>query len=153
MSDKDFDGLMSLPYRIELYPDEDGGFVAAIPDLPGCVTQAETKEAALALIEDAKAAWISTALEQSIPIPTPGGRAGSYSGKLNVRLPKSLHRALAMRAEEEGVSLNHLIVYKLTQTMEGMDSGSQAKKPKSQTVSTRHRRGHGSISRSSDINR
>ena len=142
MSEKDFDGLMRFPYRIELYPDEAGGFVAAIPDLPGCVTQAETKEAALTLIEDAKAAWISTAMEQSIPIPTPAGRAGSYSGKLNVRLPKSLHRALAIHAEEEGVSLNHLIVYKLTQTMEGREPDRKVEMPESRTVSTRHRRAH-----------
>ncbi len=142
MSEKDFDGLMRLPYRIELYPEEDGGFVAAIPDLPGCVTQAETKEAALTLIEDAKAAWISTAIEQAVTIPTPGAHAGSYSGKLNVRLPKSLHRALAVRAEAEGVSLNHLIVYKLTQTMEGRDPGRTVKKPKSRTVSTHRRRAH-----------
>lgn len=94
MSEEDFDRLMRLPYRIELYPDEDGGFAATIPDLPGCVTQVDTKEGALTLIEDAKAAWIRTAIEQSIPIPTPGTRARSYSGKLNVRLPKSLHRAL-----------------------------------------------------------
>lgn len=90
MSEQDFAGLMQLPYHIELYPDEDGGFVARIPDLPGCVTQAETKEAALTLIEDAKAAWISTAIEQAIAIPTPGVQAGSYSGTLNVRLLKSL---------------------------------------------------------------
>ncbi|PSR20645.1 MAG: toxin-antitoxin system HicB family antitoxin [Sulfobacillus acidophilus] len=140
MSEQDFDGLMRLPYRIELYPDEDGGFVATIPDLPGCVTQAETKEAALTLIEDAKAAWISTAIEQAVTIPTPGAHAGSYSGKLNVRLPKSLHRALAIRAEEEGVSLNHLIVYKLTQTVEDWNPGRPMTKPKSRSVSPRRRR-------------
>lgn len=142
MSEQDFERFMSLPYRIELYPDQAGGFVAAIPDLPGCVTQAETQETALTLIEDAKAAWISTALEQSITIPTPGAHPGTYSGKLNVRLPKSLHRALAIRAEEEGVSLNHLIVYKLTQTMGGRNPGNKGKKPNSRTVSTRHRRAH-----------
>lgn len=120
MSDNDVDWLMSLPYRIELYPAEEGGYVASIPDLPGCVTQAETKEEAVKLIEDAKAAWLSTAMEQSTPIQTPGTRPASYSGKLNVRLPKSLHRALSMRAEEEGVSLNHLIVYKLTQAVYGV---------------------------------
>ena len=79
MSEKNFDWLMRLPYRIELYPDEDGGFVAAIPDLPGCVTQSKTTEAALTLIEEAKAAWISTAMEQSISIPTPGGARGAAS--------------------------------------------------------------------------
>ncbi len=153
MSEMDLEGFMRLPYHMELYPDEAGGFAVAIPDLPGCVTQAETKEAALTTIEDAKAAWISTALEQSIPIPTPGGRAGSYSGKLNVRLPKSLHQALAIRAKKEGVSLNSLIVYHLTQTLEGRDPGIQATKPKSQRALTRHRRVHGSslTSRSSDV--
>ena len=136
MIEKDFVWLMRLPYRIELYPDEEGGYVAAIPDLPGCVTQAETKEEAVKFIEDAKAAWISTAMEQSIPIP--GARAASYSGKLNVRLPKSLHRALAIRAEEEGVSLNHLIVYKLTQTVEGVAPNRRARKPKSRTASMKN---------------
>lgn len=140
MSEQDFDRLMKVPYRIELYPDEDGGFAAVIPDLPGCVTQAETKEAALTLIEDAKAAWISIAIEQSIPIPAPRTHAGAYSGKLNVRLPKSLHRDLAIRAEDEGVSLNHLIVYQLSQTVGGPNLGTQTTKRKSQTVSTHHRR-------------
>ena len=36
-----------------------------------------------------------------------------YSGKFNVRLPKSLHAALASEAEAEGVSLNQLIMTKL----------------------------------------
>ena len=139
MSENDFDRLMSLPYRIELYPAEEGGYVASIPDLPGCVTQAETKEEAVKLIEDAKAAWLSTAMEQSIPIRTPGTRPGSYSGKLNVRLPKSLHRALSMRAEEEGVSLNHLIVYKLTQAVNGVAPSRRARQPKSRTMSMHQR--------------
>jgi len=143
MSERDFDASMRMPYRIErTYPDQDGGLVAAIPDLPGCVTQAETKESALILIEDAKVAWISTAIEQAMAIPTPGADAGSYSGKLNVRLPKSLHRALAIRAAEEGVSLNHLIVYKLTQTVEGRDPRRPRTKPKSRSISPRHRRAH-----------
>jgi hypothetical protein len=36
-----------------------------------------------------------------------------YSGKFNVRIPKSLHAALAREAEAEGVSLNQLVVAKL----------------------------------------
>ncbi len=36
-----------------------------------------------------------------------------YSGKFNVRVPKSLHAALASEAEAEGVSLNQLVVAKL----------------------------------------
>jgi antitoxin HicB len=109
---KSFEHLMQLPYRIELYPADEGGYVATIPDLPGCVTQGETPEEALKLIEDAKAAWISTALDQNLAIPQPASST-SYSGKLNVRMPKSLHRALVQAAETEGVSLNSLIVYQL----------------------------------------
>lgn len=36
-----------------------------------------------------------------------------YSGKLNIRIPKSLHRQLSLDAQRDGVSLNQYIVYKL----------------------------------------
>jgi antitoxin HicB len=36
-----------------------------------------------------------------------------YSGKFNVRIPKSLHAALASEADSEGVSLNQLVLAKL----------------------------------------
>lgn len=38
-----------------------------------------------------------------------------YSGKLNIRIPKSLHYRLAELAKEDGVSLNQYILYKLAQ--------------------------------------
>jgi antitoxin HicB len=118
MKDDDFARFMQLPYRIELFPAEEGGYVAAIPELPGCITQGETAEEALKLIDDAKAAWISTAWDLSITIPMPDTRSASYSGKLNVRMPRSLHRALARQAAMEGISLNSLIVYKLTRALD-----------------------------------
>ncbi len=37
-----------------------------------------------------------------------------YSGKLNLRIPRSLHRALKKEAEAEGVSLNQFMLYKLS---------------------------------------
>lgn len=36
-----------------------------------------------------------------------------YSGKISVRVPKSLHRNLAQSAKDEGISLNQFILYKL----------------------------------------
>lgn len=36
-----------------------------------------------------------------------------YSGKLNIRIPKSLHRKLSLAAKSDGVSLNQYIIYKL----------------------------------------
>jgi predicted HicB family RNase H-like nuclease len=52
-------------------------------------------------------------LIDSLPEPTVGPQQREYSGKFNVRVPKSLHAALASEAEVEGVSLNQLVVAKL----------------------------------------
>jgi len=52
-------------------------------------------------------------LIDSLPEPPVGPQRREYSGKFNVRLPKSLHAALANEAEAEGVSLNQLVVAKL----------------------------------------
>lgn len=41
----------------------------------------------------------------------------SYSGKFTVRLPKSLHQALVLRAEKEGVSLNLFVTNALSRTV------------------------------------
>ena len=52
-------------------------------------------------------------LIDSLPEPPVGPQRREYSGKFNVRIPKSLHAALASEAESEGVSLNQLVVAKL----------------------------------------
>ncbi len=48
-----------------------------------------------------------------LPEPPVRPQRSEYSGKFNVRVPKSLHAALAIEAEAEGVSLNRLVVAKL----------------------------------------
>ena len=109
--EKDLTYYMNLPYRDVIEADPAGGYVGYIPELPGCITQGETKEEILEMLEDAKAAWLSTALANSMEIPEP--LEGAFSGRFNLRIPKSLHRRLAMRAKEEGVSLNQLAMYLL----------------------------------------
>lgn len=52
-------------------------------------------------------------LIDSLPEPPTGPQKREYSGKFNVRVPKSLHAVLASEAEAEGVSLNQLVVAKL----------------------------------------
>lgn len=103
---KDFSYYMSLPYREIIESDPSGGYVGRIEGLPGCITQGETREEALTMLEDAKAAWLETALAENIPIPEPVDEA--FSGKFVLRIPKSLHRTLASTAKREGVSLNQL---------------------------------------------
>ena len=56
--------------------------------------------------------YIEVKLENNIPIPEPE-KVSDYSGKFNVRLPKSLHQRLAIEANNEGISLNQLVLYKL----------------------------------------
>jgi len=42
-----------MKFKIVLEKDEEGGFVATVPSLPGCVSQGETEEEALANIKEA----------------------------------------------------------------------------------------------------
>jgi antitoxin HicB len=48
---------------------EDGGWIADVPSLPGCLSQGETKAEALANVRDAITAWISAALTTSREVP------------------------------------------------------------------------------------
>jgi antitoxin HicB len=60
---------------------------------------------------DALRSWIGTAQEFGDPVPPPSrAQDETYSGRWNMRVPKSLHRRLAERAKAEGVSLNTLAV-------------------------------------------
>jgi predicted RNase H-like HicB family nuclease len=68
---KDLEYYLSLPYTIELTPDVDGFWFAEIPLLEGCMTNGSSREDALDMIEDAKRAWLETALAVGISIPEP----------------------------------------------------------------------------------
>lgn len=62
-------------YEITLWwSDEDEVFVAEAPDLPGCMAHGETREAALASIQEAMRLWIEVARKAGDPIPNPKGR-------------------------------------------------------------------------------
>ena len=59
-------------YHINIfYSEEDGGYIADIPDLESCSAFGETAEKALAELERAKAAWLEAARESGKPIPPP----------------------------------------------------------------------------------
>jgi predicted RNase H-like HicB family nuclease len=62
---------LSLPYTIELTPDEDGTWFAKIPLLKGCMTTGTSREDALVMLDDAKRLWLETALSLQLPIPEP----------------------------------------------------------------------------------
>lgn len=110
---------MMSDYRFTVRPlseDEGGGYLVEIPDLPGCMSDGETIEEAVANGQDAKASWIAAMTEAKRPIPPPTAEPPeTYSEKWQLRAPKTLHRKLADRAKREGVSLNTLTVSLLSE--------------------------------------
>lgn len=62
-------------YAIEIfYSEEDEGYIAVVPELPGCSAFGETQEQALAEIKVAIDLWIETATKESRSIPKPRGK-------------------------------------------------------------------------------
>ena len=99
-------------YPIRVYKDIGENYeewVAEYPDLEGCIGVGGSPEEAIIEAEINKELWLEAAREIGQYIPAPSKIfSNDFSGKFNLRLPKSLHRDLALRAEEEGVSLNTL---------------------------------------------
>jgi antitoxin HicB len=93
------------------YSEEDAGFIAEVPDLPGCSAWGATEADAAREALDAIAAWSQAARAAGKPVPVPHAvqPIEAYSGKFLVRLPRSLHARLARRAAQEGVSLNQFL--------------------------------------------
>lgn len=111
---KTIDYYLNLPYKLEIVPDKDeGGYAARYPELPGCITVGDTLESVVKNADDAKTEWIAAALEEGVAIPEPSSY-DDYSGQFKLRLPKSLHKLLADKSKEEGVSMNQYCVYLLS---------------------------------------
>lgn len=101
-------------YKIEVfYDDEDEDFVAFIKEIPSLSVYAPSPEKALKKLEEVFEDYCLVQEEDGDPIVKPfGGK--EYSGTIYIRAPKSLHRRLAERAAEEGVSLNQEAIFCLT---------------------------------------
>jgi antitoxin HicB len=99
----------NFDYPFELRPlekEEGGGWLIVFPDLPGCMSDGETPEEAIANGRDAVSTWIKAAREAGREVPRPGELP---SGKFIARIPRSLHARLTARAKQEGVSMNTLV--------------------------------------------
>ena len=69
--------MAELDYAVIIEPlaaEDGGGFVATVPDLPGCMSDGETPEQALSNVRDAISAWIEEARSLGRPVPTPSVR-------------------------------------------------------------------------------
>lgn len=84
-------------------------FEARVSELPDLVEYADSHEEAYNLAIDAIETTAVIMSQKGKSMPLPNRRVDNYSGRVTLRLPKSLHRHLAIRAECEDVSLNTLI--------------------------------------------
>lgn len=114
--EKEIDYYLNLPYTRELIPEPEGGWFVRIKELPGCMSQGDTPEEAMAMIKDAMQGWLEVALEHGQTIPEPR-MDEDYSGKFVVRVPKSMHRKLVEQADQDGVSLNQWIVAAIAESL------------------------------------
>jgi RNA polymerase sigma-B factor len=108
------------PYRISVVRDhansEGREWTAQAEELPGCEAYGDTAEEAIRGIEAAIEEWIEDALAKGRELPDPRPTA-SYSGRLMLRMPRSLHAALSDAAEHDGVSLNQFIASSLERAL------------------------------------
>ena len=105
---------LALRYPFNVIADPDGAYLVEFPDLPGCFAQVARLEDVSPAAADAFRAWMHSAYNQGFDISLPS-YPEEYSGKLHVRLPRSLHRELAEQARHDGVSLNTHIVRLLSE--------------------------------------
>lgn len=84
-------------------------FEARIRELPDVAEYADSFEEAYALAIDAIETTAEALSEQGRSMPAPAQDKNDYSGRITLRLPRTLHRNLSFIAREEGVSLNQLL--------------------------------------------
>ena len=113
MERKPVEHYLALEYPFTVVPD-DGSYFVAFPDLPGCMTQVEDPADIAAMAEEIRTLWIEGEYEDGASIPEPASADG-YSGKFVARVPKTLHRDLAVAARNEGMSLNAYVCYLLAE--------------------------------------
>ena len=105
---------MELPYTIMVQEQSEDGhyFFGRVLELEGCMSHGKTIEELRTNIHEAMESYIESCLMDEDPIPVPVAET-EYSGRFNLRIPKSLHERLAIEAKREGVSLNQYALYKL----------------------------------------
>ncbi len=121
---------MKLVYPANFYYEENGGYSVEIPDLLGCVTQADTLEEAMEMAQDAALGWVLTAIEEEEDIPKPSTieqitleaegfktlllldidqYTEKYGAKKSVKKTLSIPEWLNRRAEKVGINFSQAL--------------------------------------------
>ncbi len=98
---------LAKEYQLIVYwSEEDRVFLAEAPELNGCITHGKSENEAMKNGRDAILSWLEAADEFKIPTPAP---TKQYSGQFVLRIGKSLHRDLVLKAQAERLSLNQFV--------------------------------------------
>ena len=106
---------LELPYNIIVKKNNDESgiyYSATVLEFDGCMGTGNTYEEAYQDVLEAMEGWIETKIENGFAVPMPMD-SEKYSGKFVLRIPKTLHQELSIKAAQEGVSLNQYALYKL----------------------------------------
>ncbi|MBQ7608352.1 MAG: type II toxin-antitoxin system HicB family antitoxin [Desulfovibrionaceae bacterium] len=102
-------------YSLSIFwSDEDDAFVALSPEFPGMSAAGDNREEALKEAQYAMDTMEDMAKKNGDTLPCER-KLPDHSGQFRIRIPRSLHTALALEAERQGVSLNSLVQMLLTQ--------------------------------------
>ncbi|HCB13891.1 MAG TPA: toxin-antitoxin system HicB family antitoxin [Gammaproteobacteria bacterium] len=100
-------------------------FEARVKELPDLIEYADSPEEAYALAVDGIETTAKMLSEKERVMPVPTSPANDFSGRVTLRVARTLHRSLAEAADEEGVSLNQHLVNILSY-YSGFAAGHQA---------------------------
>jgi antitoxin HicB len=99
---------VSDAYRINVRPlskEEGGGYLVEYPEIPGCMSDGETVEEAIANGREALRDCLEVFKDSGRKVPQPGIEAAQW----RQRLPRTLYLKLTEQAKNEGVSINSLV--------------------------------------------
>jgi antitoxin HicB len=88
-----------------LSKEEGGGYLVEYPDIPGCMSDGETIDEAIANGRQALRDCVAVFQESGRKVPKPGIEAAQW----RQRLPRTLYAKLTAQAESEGVSINSFV--------------------------------------------
>lgn len=98
-------------YRVH-WSQEDGEYVGTVAELPSVSWLAQDRLEAFLGVQRIAEEIVAEMLAAGEPVPAAIADK-RYSGKFQVRVPEEVHRQLAVRAAEQGVSLNALAASRL----------------------------------------
>ncbi len=100
---------LELPYLHAIVPQEDGWYLAEIVEFPGCVAIGSTADEAYRELLKVAESWVDEAIRSGLPVPLPL-ETDSCGGRVDLSLPRGLHRRAAVAAQREGTSLNQYLM-------------------------------------------